>query len=220
MDEYIIEGTKDQLDLMLEAYDFVFRIGNGELELITEIIQPFNDPNKLKLGDLENDISYLKGRYFRTLPIEGNKEIFEIVNNTITCNEPQLRSLSWACDLVSRIQICQFDRIADIIEPSGLDPDFKRLWNFRDDLNRLKSWWGLSKNASYGIFSLEVPDTARILWDIHQVIRNRLAYDSNPGITPGNRWEKGKFTVDFDEPFHADKETPLIKVRKIEETHS
>lgn len=215
MDKYVIEGTENQLSLMLEAYDFVFRIGNGELELVTEIIQPFNDPDRLKLGDLENNISYLKGKYIRTLPIEGNREIFNIVNNTITCNESQLRLLSWSCDLVSRIQICQFDRIADIIEPSGLDPDFKRLWDFRDDLDRLKSYWGLSKNASYGIFSEEVSDTARILWDMYQVIRNRLAYDSNPGVTPENRWEKGKFTVDFDKPFHADKKTPLIKVKRI-----
>jgi hypothetical protein len=215
MDEYVIEGTENQLSLMLEAYDFVFRIGNGELELVTEIIQPFNDPDRLKLVDLENNISYLKGKYIRTLPIEGNREIFNMVNNTITCSESQLRLLSWSCDLVSRIQICQFDRIADIIEPSGPDPDFKRLWDFRDDLDRLKSYWGLSKNASYGIFSEEVSDTARTLWDMYQVIRNRLAYDSNPGVTPGNRWEKGKFTVDFDEPFHADKETPLIKVKRI-----
>jgi len=157
----------------------------------------------------------LKLKYFSTLPIEGNREVFTIVNNTITCNESQLRTLSWSCDLISRIQICQFDRIADIIEPSGLDPDFKKLWEFRGNLNRLKSWWGMSSNASYGIFSLEVPDTARTLWDMHQVIRNRLAYDSNPGITPENRWAKGRFTVDFDEPFHADKGTPLIKVGLI-----
>jgi hypothetical protein len=214
MDEYVIEGTEDQLNLMLEAHDFVFRIGNGELELIAEIIQPFNDPNGSKLRGLKEDILRLKTKYMYPLPIEGNREVFEIEYNTITCSEFQLRSLSWACDLVSRIQICQFDRVADVIEPSGLDPDFKRLWAFRGDLDRLKSWWGMSSNASYGIFSTEVPDTARTLWDIHQVIRNRLAYDSHPGITPQNRWAEGKFTVDFDEPFHADKETPLIKVRK------
>jgi len=215
MDEYLIEGTENQLNLLLEAYDFVFRIGNGELELITEIIRPFNDPDGSKLRDLKEEISRLKIKYIYPLPIEGNREIFNIVNNMITCSESQLRLLSWACDFVSRIQICQFDRIADIIEPSGLDPNFKKLWNFRDDLDRLKSYWDLPKNASYGIFSEEVPNTARTLWDIHQVIRNRLAYDSNPGVTPENRWKKGKFTVDFDEPFHANKDIPLIKVRKV-----
>jgi len=215
MDEYVIEGAPDQLNLMLEAYDFVYRIGNGEIELIAEIIQPFNDLDGSKLRGLKEDILRLKTQYMYPLPIEGNREVFTIVNNTIACSESQLRTLSWSCDLISRIQICQFDRVADIIEPSRLDPDFKRLWEFRGDLDRLKSWWGMSSNASYGIFSTEVPNTARTLWDIHQVIRNRLAYDSNPGITPGNRWEKGKYTVDFDEPFHADKDTPLIKVKKV-----
>jgi hypothetical protein len=138
---------------------------------------------------------------------------------TITLNENQLRLLSWACDVVSRIQICQLDRVADIIEPKD-DPNFAKLHAFQDELLYLKRWFGLAPNASYGIFSEEVHNSARTLWDMHQVIRNRLAYDAHPGITPQNRWWNGKFTVDFDEPFHADKENPLIEVEhnKVKES--
>jgi len=56
MDEYVIEGTSNQLNLLLEAYDFVYRIGNGKIELIAEIIQPFNDLDGSKLEGLKSDI--------------------------------------------------------------------------------------------------------------------------------------------------------------------
>lgn len=211
MTEYIVEGEKWQLNFLLKSYFDFAEIQNGNLELITtEIIQPEND---IDLEMFSFDLLRLKIEYLsgldKTEPIQ-----FEIIDkNTIICNEEQLRILSWACDLISRIKLCQFDHIADIVTPID-DPKFRKLHQFRKDLDSLKSYWGLSSSSYFGIFSSKVSDSARTLWDMHQVIRNRLAYDANPGVTPQNRWEMKKFTVDFDEPFHANEKVPLIKIKK------
>jgi hypothetical protein len=133
----------------------------------------------------------------------------------ITCNKRQLQLISIACDLVSRLQCCQFDHITNVVQPRdfGLENEnFTRLRYFRETLLEIKEYFDLNINSSYGIFSPEVQNSARTWWDMHQVIRNKLAYESNPGITPENRWEKGKITVDFDEPAHSDKENELIKI--------
>jgi hypothetical protein len=210
MANYCIEGTDESLRLLLEAYDIFNGIENGNLELVAEVIQPKDD----QMNMFQADLLELKNLYFKNPIRERKRLLFSVIENKIICSEKNLKVLSWACDIVSRLQICQFDRVADIIEPQD-DPDFKKLWEFRRKLDCLKSYWGMTSNMSYGIFSEEVSDTARTLWDMHQVIRNRLAYDANPEVTLENRWKKGKFTVDFDEPFHANKEIPLIKVVKV-----
>lgn len=134
---------------------------------------------------------------------------------TIELNENQLRLLSWACEKISRIQMCQFDSVADIVSPPTEGPGYGILHDFRDALDSLKRFFGLSVGSYFGIYSDKVDNSARTLFDIHCVIRNHLAYEANPGVTQENRWEKHKFTVDFDEPMHSDKENELIKVRKI-----
>lgn len=127
---------------------------------------------------------------------------------TITCNRKQLELISQACDLISRIQCLQFDKIVDIIQPNNP----KKLFPFQDDLLKLKEYFGLSSSFCYGIFSDKVQKSAKILWDIHQVIRRHIAYEDNPGVTPENRWKKYKITVDFDDVYKSDKENELIKV--------
>lgn len=132
---------------------------------------------------------------------------------TITCNRRQLELISKACDFMSRIQILQFDHISYIVHPKHEnDKDFKKLHAFQDDLLKLKQYFGFAPNASYGIYSREVANSARILWDVHQVIRNKITYEENPEVTPENRWKKGKITVNFDKPHQSDKENELIKV--------
>lgn len=134
---------------------------------------------------------------------------------TITCNRRQLDLISRACDLVSRLQCCQFDHVANVVQPRDFgveNKDFSRLHYFQNDLLKLKGYFNLGENASHGIYSREVQDSARTFWDMHQVIRNKIAYEENPEVTPENRWEKGKITINFDEPHRSDKENKLIKV--------
>ena len=207
-ENYVIEGTPEQLSLLLETYNVFNGIENGNLELVAEVMQPLE-----RKEEFYTELTSLKNLYFKN-SINRERVIFSIIDNKITCSKEHLQVLSLACDKVSRIQICQFDNIADIAWPIN-NLDFERMWDFRRRLDLLKSFWGMTSYMSYSIFSIEIPDTARTLWDMHQVIRNRLAYDANPGVTPENRWEKRKFTVDFDEPFHTNKEIPLIRVRRV-----
>lgn len=136
---------------------------------------------------------------------------------TITLNEEQLKLVSRICDIVSRLQCCQFERLTDLVEPSQFvdDPNFKRLHKVQKELNLLKIYFGLSPSASYGIYSEKVNTSARTLWDIHQVIRHYLAYQGAPGVTQENRWKHHKFTVNFDEPRHSDKSNELIKIEEV-----
>lgn len=130
----------------------------------------------------------------------------------ITCNEDQLRQISNACELVSRLHMHQFDAIASMLWPN----DLNRSSEFRDRLDDLKEFFGLFRNQYHGIYSKETSDVARTLWDVHQVLRHRLSYDAHPGITPENRWKNHCLGVNFDEPMQSDEENELIEVRKIE----
>jgi len=207
-ENYIVEGTPEQLSLLLETYNVFNGIENGNLELVAEVMQPLE-----RKEEFYSELINLKNLYLKD-SINRERIIFSIINNRITCSKEHLGILSLTCDKISRIQICQFDNVADIAWPVN-NLDFEKMWDFRRGLDSLKFFWDMTSNMSYSIFSKEVSDTARTLWDMHQVIRNRLAYDSNPGVTPGNRWERRKFTVDFDEPFHANKEIPLIRVMRV-----
>jgi len=133
----------------------------------------------------------------------------------IELNENQLRLLSWACEKVSRIQMCQFDSVADIVSPQREGSDFTIYHEFRDALDSLKRFFGLSTNSYFGIYSDKVDNSARTAFDIHQVIRNYLAYEASPGVTPQNRWERHRFTVDFDDPMRSDNENELVKVSRL-----
>jgi hypothetical protein len=118
---------------------------------------------------------------------------------------------------MSRLQIGQLDHITNVVQPSDFGVENKnwtQLHAFQDELLRLKEYLGLTISSNYGIFSEKVHDSARTLWDIHQVIRNKIAYEENPGVTPMNRWEKGKIFVNFDEPMWSDKNNILIKIEE------
>lgn len=126
---------------------------------------------------------------------------------TITCNRSQLELISKACDFMSRIFCLQFDEIWHILSFYPYDMHL-----LEKSLVNLKIAFSYPTNFHHGILSDKIPDSARMLVDIHQVIRNKLAYEDNPDVTPENRWSKSKITVDFDEPGHYDSGNKLIKV--------
>lgn len=130
----------------------------------------------------------------------------------ITCNEAQLRIMSNACELVSRLHMHQFDAIASYLWPNDLNQSRE----FHDRLDDLKEFFGLARNQYHGIYSKEISNDARTLWDAHQVLRNRLSYDAHPEITPENRWKNHGWGVNFDEPMKSDEANELIEVKKIE----
>jgi hypothetical protein len=196
---YLIKANPFQFRLMMDSYRVYNRIENGDLKSITEIVIPKINPTgfEIELQDLTEDFGP-----FLKVP----RSLYVVKDGEMKCNEKNLRILSNSCDTISRIKMCQFDNIANIVTLK--DPrDFVKFHRFKSHLDGLKRYWNLSMSANFGIFSHEIDNTARTLWDMHQVIRNRLAYDSSP---------VRKVLVDFDEPFCSDGINPLIKVIKID----
>lgn len=215
MMNYRIEGTLSQRNLIEMAVNTCHEIAQGNLLSVMNVMTPETDMDRaymrFVLTCIEYELDTSKDEYF-VLP-----KILESGDKFIIDGSWSVMSMiSQACDIASRIYMCQFDNISDMVSIRE-DNHFRKLNEIRNKLDMIKSCWGLSTNAYFGIYSLKVNDNARTLWDIHQVIRNRLAYDQNPGITPENRRSKGKLTVDFDEPAHSNKNVPLIKIEKVVE---
>lgn len=209
MRTYRITGEKEHYLLIYRAIKFCRCLEKGELVSFVDIIP--TDRNAF-YDLLEMEIKYVipsNNRRYHSVKVRYDK--IDENKYQIICDENTLALLSSACDLISRIHMCQFDHIVDFISIED-DGNFSKYHELRDKLDDLKKHWGLPKNAYYSIYSDKISDDARSYWDMHQVMRNRLAYDNNPGITPENRWEKGKITVDFDEPMHSNKNLSLIKI--------
>lgn len=67
---------------------------------------------------------------------------------------------------------------------------------------------GMESNAYFGIHQREIPDEARVAWDIQQVIRHKLAWDSESGDNI-KTWKN----VDYNEPMRSSPE-PLPTIEK------
>ncbi len=115
-------------------------------------------------------------------------------------NDRQAQIISQALDIFSRVQCGQLKYIADLFW--GIPPE--RYLKIRQTLEDLEpEATGLNKNAYHGIHSKENPESARIAYDIHQVIRNHLACKSN--------LEGDTMCVAFDTPFKTSvEELPKI----------
>lgn len=134
----------------------------------------------------------------------------------ITMNREHLDLLLQATDIMSRIHMLQFNRMADVVQPTE-DSHFEKLHQFQDELNNLKKFWDISLNASFGINSNQISNDARTYWDMHQVLRNFVSYEDHPEVTPENRWKiPNGWTVNFDEVLQANNDIGLIKIEKVE----
>lgn len=122
----------------------------------------------------------------------------------LTLNEEQARVIINALDLYTRINIGQIRAISDVFL-------FRRKWNwdeFHFYANGLKKtlFPDLQENESYGVHSSKVNESARIAWDIHQVLRHDISWFLNPN---------GGMTVNFDKPlktsWHAFPEVEIME---------
>ena len=137
--------------------------------------------------------------------------------------EKQAKLLSWALDTLPRIIEGQDSVYQDMMEDAWekrakeatgdfMDKEFEGGWYaMRNDAeyysNAIKKrFWGLERNATYG---LHYDETADILWDIHQVIRHQLWLDR-----PDDK--KSSYTVDA-YPAHCWGTEPLAIIRRIEQ---
>jgi hypothetical protein len=125
----------------------------------------------------------------------------------ITLNELQLYTLMQAIELHERLAMGQFSALLDVVDPKHL-PDVDRdLGRKALDLARSVLMPGLvHPNQYYGIHSSEVHEHNRVLFDMLQVIRNKVAWTNNP---------QGGMTVNFDTPMKTSNED-FIKIEVVE----
>ena len=122
----------------------------------------------------------------------------------LSLNERQARTVVNALDCYTRMFMGQIgfaldDAYRDICSREQRDRpqlDYERCYNAIGELKAVL-FPELHQNASYGITSPEVSETARVAIDIHDVLRNRVAWTTNP---------KGSYTVDFETPMHFSRE--------------
>lgn len=141
---------------------------------------------------------------------------------TLRLTEGQVKLLSWACDRMARLIEGQDWTYQELMEAAWekrckaatghiMDKEWEGGWHdMRNDAEDIckqikKRFWGLDPRAMYGIY---YDDSADVLWDIHQVLRHQLWYDSE------NRAER-KWTVDADEPMRIGNE-PLAMITREE----
>ncbi len=128
---------------------------------------------------------------------------------TLTLTERQAAALSEAAEIYARLGIGQFHDALRVLPTTEAVPD----WH--DDMlvigrmlaRHMKhgvDGWG----SSLGIFSAEVSDGAKVCWDLHQVIRHRLAMDyaAAKNLDPSQM-----YGVQYNEPMRAGSE-PLAKI--------
>ena len=133
---------------------------------------------------------------------------------TLTLTETQVREISHACDVVARLRIGQ--SLDALRELRTVTED-----RLREDLWKLETYisetLGFAPGSSFGVGLFEDADR---LFDIHQVLRNRLAWDAaiEKGLVKENEarnWPQ-MMTVDYDEPMKYSSEQPLPVIKKVE----
>jgi hypothetical protein len=217
---YLLKINDDHVRVITKALQAYIDIGCGDFE---EVMGAFNwhDYNKnvlepwrvRRLGKAR--YALVRAQEIMGLDLSHTKETKDayliiplISSGEIEINEEQAKIIINALDFYSRIGIGQFIEI--VLAFSWWQCD-EQWFNHRNEVERLIydaqfNLTGMPFNASYGIFSPEVHENAKIAWDIQQVIRYRLAWDRNP---------KGGMTVDFDDPMRSStKDFPIIEEKK------
>lgn len=92
----------------------------------------------------------------------------------------QLRLLSEAANLVSRLHVGQLGDLARVLKSASKEE------GIREKVEELAILAFPDKATK------EPSEPSKVLFDIHQVFRNVLALEENP---------EGRFSVDFDDPF-------------------
>lgn len=135
--------------------------------------------------------------------------------------ERQAKLLSYACDRFSRLICGQDWTFQELMEDAWekrckeatgnrMDKEWDGGWYaMRHEAeetahNIKKRFWGLERNAMYGI---HYDDTADILFDLHQLIRHQLWLDRPES-------ERSTITVDASEAMQVGSE-PLAKISRI-----
>lgn len=119
----------------------------------------------------------------------------------------QLRVLVGATEVYGRLGLGQFWTILEHICTKPFSRFNEEFVDARDTLNRMgAAFLDMPPSSGPGIFNPDVHARHKIAWDMHQVFRHRLSWDTNP---------KGDITVNFDDPLKTSEE-PLAKIAEQE----
>ena len=130
------------------------------------------------------------------------------MNYTLTITERQARTLSMACEVLARLGVGQFKDALDHL-PEAKQRDWSAWHDDMEQISRI-----LSKHMPGGIDISNADEEARTAWDLHAVIRHRLAWDraKAEGVTDGTKREwPAMMQVSYDEPMKYSEE-PLAKM--------
>ena len=140
---------------------------------------------------------------------------------TLTITEKQARALMDATDLLQRIQLGQVREIEDNL-PLKKPIDYEQFHNDMRLIGSILSQHmidGIDGNASsLGIGNPNLPESNGILYDLHCVIRRKLAVERavEKGIIENENVSRNEMpiTVDFDTPMKWSLE-PLAKMERV-----
>jgi len=129
-------------------------------------------------------------------------------NYQIRLNQKQLELIQKSLDLYSRLQCGQLKELSNNFSSPFQDRlNDNNREEVTDCVNTIKTiiYPELSTSSSFGIFGPQTPDSAKIAYDMIQVIRYKIAWSNNP---------EGGITINFDSPLKCSSE-PMIDVEKI-----
>lgn len=130
----------------------------------------------------------------------------------LTIDEEQARLIILALDTYARMCLGQFNILGTMIHTGVIGrtdrakDDQGIVVNVDDSIASLKKSLGMMYGESHALCSHNVSDDARMMIDIHDVIRHRISHDLNPS---------GGITVNFDKPGHYVKSKPLPTIKLI-----
>lgn len=132
----------------------------------------------------------------------------------LTITREQADVLSSACELLARVHMGQLGFVAESFLGKESAP-FIALREALEEIEPLAT--EMHRNAYHSISSKEIPDEARVAWDIYQVIRNRTSHDrADEKGTPKDFLHRG--TRCYDTPMRFSEEQELPEMRDANES--
>jgi hypothetical protein len=133
----------------------------------------------------------------------SNKTVSTVPEYQITLNKDQLDALIAACECFFRMGLAQYHYAFDVATkiPLAKIQDVRLLC---DQLHGVIT--GLQRGQSFGISSEDLSEPHRLVHDLQQVFRHRMAWDGEP---------KGGHTVRFQTPFKIG-DQPMAKIKRTD----
>jgi hypothetical protein len=140
----------------------------------------------------------------------------------LTITEEQARALQYATDLLQRVQLGQWEEIVDWL-PLKKPIDYTKLHEDRRTIGKILSEHMVDQidgyGSSLGIGHSDLPKNNGVLYDLHCVIRHKLAWEHavESGVIESEQSERKwpeMMQVCYDNPMKWGNQ-PLAKMEKV-----